>query len=272
MMEGYSGVFLTSRLMWRELKVAKELIWRLFLRDFSAKYRQSALGVLWALVMPLITVGMFIGINRAGVLKIEGVNMPYALYAVIGLSIWNIFSVGLTACTNAIVGAGSMVVKINFPKIALILAASLQGLVEFVIRALLIMLGFIWYGVHPHPEGLFLGILALIPIYLLMTGIGFVLSLVAGVLRDVINMLNMLLMGIMLLTPVVYPITGTSLLARLNLWNPFNYLINVPRDLIVNGQSGLLSGFFWSSVFAVVMFYLGWRLFYLAQTKIAERV
>lgn len=270
--QGYSGLFLNTRLMWHELMGSKELIWRLFIRDFSSKYRQSALGVVWALLMPLVTVGMFVGINKAGVLKIEGVNMPYTLYAIIGLSIWNLYSVGLTACTNAIVSAGSMVVKINFPKVALIIAASLQGVVEFVIRVVLIAAAFIWFGLAPNPIGLFLGLLALFPIYFLMLGMGFVLSLVAGVLRDVTNVLNMGLMAVMLLTPVVYPISGSSMLARANVWNPFNYLINLPRDLIVQGKSQLLTGFWWSAVLSMICFLVGWKLFYLAQTKIAERV
>ncbi|GBD96289.1 MAG TPA: hypothetical protein ENG83_15640 [Nitrospirae bacterium] len=270
--EGTSGPFLTSRLMWRELASARELIWRLFLRDFSAKYRQSALGVVWALLMPLVMVGMFVGMNRSGILTIQDVGIPYALYAVIGLTIWSVFTVGLTACTSALITAGPMVIKINFPKIALILAASGQGVVELLIRMVLIALAFLYFGVGPSWGGLFIGLICLIPIYLLMTGIGFVLSLAAGVLRDIVNVLNLALMGVMLLTPILYPITGDSLLARANAWNPFNYLVNVPRDFIVKGDTEFMSEFIWVTLLSVTVFYMGWKLFYLAQTKIAERI
>ena len=270
--EGFSGLFLTSRLMWRELVSARELIWRLFLRDFSAKYRQSALGVVWALLMPLVMVGMFVGMNRSGILTIQDVGIPYALYAIIGLTIWSVFTVGLTACTSALITAGPMVIKINFPKIALILAASGQGVVELLIRMVLIALAFLYFGVGPSWGGLFIGLICLIPIYLLMTGIGFVLSLAAGVLRDIVNVLNLALMGVMLLTPILYPITGDSLLARANAWNPFNYLVNVPRDFIVKGDTEFMSEFIWVTLLSVTVFYMGWKLFYLAQTKIAERI
>ena len=77
--EGAGGLFLTTRLMWRELVGAWELIWRLFVRDFSARYRQSALGVVWAVVTPLVTVGMFVGMNRSGILTIGDVGVPYPL-------------------------------------------------------------------------------------------------------------------------------------------------------------------------------------------------
>lgn len=270
--EGISGPFLTTRLMWRELVSAKELIWRLFLRDFSAKYRQTALGIVWAIVMPFVTVGMFMGMDRSGILNIQDVGIPYALYAIIGLTIWNLFTVGLTACTNSLVNAGSMILKINFPKVALILAASGQGIVELSIRMVLIAFTFLYFGISPDWVGLFIGIICLLPIYLIMVGIGFVLSLTAGVLRDIVNVLSLTLMAIMLLTPILYPITGDSLLAHANLWNPFNYLVNVPRDFIIKGSTDFFSEFVLVTILAAAIFYTGWKLFYLAQTKIAERI
>ena len=270
--EGAGGLFLTTRLMWRELVGAWELIWRLFVRDFSARYRQSALGVVWAVVTPLVTVGMFVGMNRSGILTIGDVGMPYPLYALIGLTVWNLFSAGLTASSNSLINAGPLVVKINFPKVALPLAATGQSLVELLIRIVLIALAFLWFGVAPSWRGLVAGLICLIPIYLITAGMGFVLSLAAGVLRDISNVLSMTLMMAMLLTPVVYPITGTSLLARMNVWNPFNYLVNVPRDFIVNGHTEFLNEFVLSTVLSMAVFYAGWKLFYLAQTKIAERI
>ena len=201
--EGKKGYFLTTRLMWRELISARELIWRMFVRDFSAKYRQSVFGVVWAVVMPLITVGLFVGMGRSGILNIQNVGIPYTLYAIIGLTIWNLFTVGLTAGTNALVTSGSIIEKINFPKIALIIAASGQGLVELLIRLVLIAIVFLYFGLAPDWEGLFIGLLCLVPTYLLMIGIGLVLSLVAGVLRDIVNMLNLGIMVVMLLTPIL---------------------------------------------------------------------
>jgi ABC-type polysaccharide/polyol phosphate export permease len=105
-----------------------------------------------------------------------------------------------------------------------------------------------------------------------MIGIGFILSLAAGVLRDIINVLNLILMAIMLLSPILYPITGDNFLAEVNIWNPFNYFINVPRDLIVKGSSSFINEFLLATVLSLLVFYFGWKLFYFAQTKIAERI
>jgi len=270
--EDFGGSFRITRLMWNELRAAKGLVWRLFIRDFTAKYRQSLLGVLWALLTPLITVGMFVGMNRSGLLTIQDTGIPYPIYAIIGLTIWNLFTVGLVACSSSLVNAGAMVIKINFPKAALVLAASGQGIVELLIRLFLIMFAFLYYGRLPSFPGLFIGFICLIPVYLIMTGLGFILSLATGVLRDIPNILNLALTAFMLLTPILYPINGNNLLADANVWNPFNYLINVPRDFIVKGHTSFLVEFLCASIFSVVVFYLGWKLFYLAQTKIAERL
>ena len=59
-----------------ELVDSRELVWRLFLRDFKAKYRQTVLGFLWALIMPLLTVATFVFLNRAGILNIGKVDIP----------------------------------------------------------------------------------------------------------------------------------------------------------------------------------------------------
>ncbi|MEE9543213.1 MAG: ABC transporter permease [Thermodesulfobacteriota bacterium] len=270
--EGVSGAFLTTRLMWREIKGARGLVWRLFIREFSARYRQSVLGVLWALFMPLVMVGFFVGMNRSGILNIEEVEIPYPLYAIIGLTIWNVFAAGLTSTSQSLVGAGGMVSKINFPKAALILAATGQSIAELLIRIILITVVFIYFGVAPSPVGVVIGLACLLPIYLFMAGIGFIMALVAGVLRDIANILSIALMGFMLLTPVVYPIRGGGVLAGVNLFNPLNYMVNVPRDFLVKGETELIAEFLAVSVLSLIVFYVGWRFFYLAQTKIAERI
>lgn len=258
--------------MFLEALSSRELVWRLFLRDFSARYRQSLLGVAWALLLPLVTVAMFVTMKRSGIVSIGETGIPYPVYALVGLSIWQLFSVGISTCSTALINAGSMVVKINFPKSALIFAAAGQGWLEFLVRAALTAVVCAWYGVVPNPAGLAVGLLMLLPCCLMMLGAGFFVALLAVVFRDVASALDMLLFGLMLLTPVLYPVPRGSLLAAANTWNPFNYLVNVPRDLMLYGRSQELPEFALVSLLALAVFLIGWRLFYLAQSKIAERI
>ena len=172
--------------IWKEMFVnvcqSRELVWRLFLRDFSARYRQSLLGILWAIINPLITVGIFVFLNRSGILNIGETPVPYPVFAMIGISIYGIFSAGLSTCSNSIVGAGPMVVKINFPKISLVVAAMGQALVDFLVRLAVLVVVFVIFGIAPKWTSVFLPFV-LLPIILLTLGMGLILSLLAGVFR-----------------------------------------------------------------------------------------
>lgn len=270
--EGDKKSFHIFRLMFKEAVESTGLTWRLFVRDFSVRYRQSLLGLAWAILMPLITVAVFVLMNRSGVLDIGDTGMPYPLYALIGISIWNLFSIGLTACTNALVNAGNMVLKINFPKVSLIFAAAGQGIVDFLIRIVLIGVAVVYYQIMPDPLGALMLFFAVIPLFLLMVGLGFVFALVASVIRDLVHALNIGLMGLMLLTPILYPLADETLMGKMNLLNPLYYLVCLPRNLIFGSTGNLLVGYVFSSILAVGVFFIGWRLYYLAQQKIVERI
>lgn len=269
---GNHGAFPVLCEMVKEPFHARGLIWRLFVREFSARYKQSILGVAWALLLPVATVGMFVVMNRSGVVAIADVGAPYPLYALIGLNIWSLFASGVSACSTALINAGSMLSKINFPKSSLVFAATGHGFVEFFVRGLLTLLVFVWYGVAPDWVGLGIAVILLVPLVLLMLGAGFVLSILAGLFRDVVSALGMVLFGLMLLTPILYPLPGDSPLATINGFNPLNYLVNVPRDMILHGQSHDLHGFLVASLLAVAAFLGGWRLFFLAQSRVVERI
>lgn len=265
------GFFASWKEMLTSLARSRELIWRLFLRDFKARYRQSLLGVLWAIINPIITIGIFVFLNRSGILHIGETPVPYPLFALIGISVYGIFSTGLSTCSNSIIGAGSMVVKINFPKISLVIAAMGQAIVEFLVRLLFIILLLIIYGVVPSFISVFL-LVAILPIILLTLGIGFFLSLFAGVFRDVIHLVSFLTTLLLFLVPALYPAPQTGMLAVINRWNPLSHLIIGCRDILISGVLLNSSGFLWSTVFSMFIFLISWRIFFISEPKIAERV
>ena len=260
---------------WHEMAVdlvrSRELIWRLFLRDFQAKYKQSLLGIAWVVINPIVTIGVFVYLNNAGVLRIGSTGVPYVAFALIGLTIWNLFASGIAAAAISIVGAGSLVTKINFPKVSLVLASYGQSLVEFMIRLVLVAIALIVFKVVPSWTVIFLPF-AIIPITLLTVGFGFMLSLMAGVFRDVVNVVTLVTTFLMFLIPILYPAPKTGIAAKLYVWNPLAQLVVGPRDLIIHGGFSNPAGFLWSSVFALAIFLIFWRFFYLAETKIAERI
>jgi homopolymeric O-antigen transport system permease protein len=261
--------------IWREifsrLLQSRELIWRLFLRDFRAKYRQSFLGILWAVLNPLITVGVFVFLNKSGVFNIGEIDIPYPAFALVGLTVWALFATGLTACSNSIISAGSMVSKINFPKSSLVIASMGQAIVEFLVRVGLTVAVFIFFKVIPAWTVIFLP-LAVIPLFLLTLGLGFFLALLNGVFRDAVNIVTLLTTFLLFLLPILYPIPNTGLLPLVNRWNPLSHLIVSCRELVFVGRISDPTGFLLSSLFSLFVFLFCWRFFHIVEPKIAERV
>lgn len=120
--------------MFSELSQSKELIARLSMRDFSARYKQSVLGILWTFIMPLFTVGTFVYLNYSGVFNLGETSIPYPAYALLGVTLWQLFATGVTACTGSLAGAGNLIGKINFAKESLILSSLSQTIFDFLIR------------------------------------------------------------------------------------------------------------------------------------------
>jgi len=103
--KGYLSIF---REIYDEFKKNRWLTYQLFKRDFFALYKQSFIGVLWAFIIPIISVGIFILLNRSGIFSIGDINVPYPIYAILGMAFWQLFSTGLINSSNALVKAGSI--------------------------------------------------------------------------------------------------------------------------------------------------------------------
>lgn len=261
----------TWRDMVEELLQSRELIWRLFLRDFSAHYKQSVLGVLWAVIMPVGTVAAFAFLGKSGVLNIDDVNVPYPAYALLGLTIWQLFAGGLTVCSNSIVAGGSMVVKINFPKETLVIASMGQALVDMIIRVALLVSVFFYYRIVPQWTALFFPLL-LIPLMLLTLGLGFLLALLNVLVRDIANMVTLGTTFLLFMTPILYPPCKSGILASVTMFNPLAALVAGPRDMVITGYLTNPGGYALATAFCLVLFCVSWRFFHMVEPRMAERV
>ena len=265
---GYLSIFSE---IFNELKKNRWLTYQLFKRDFFAVYKQSFIGVLWALIIPLVSVGTFIVLNQSGVFTIGDINVPYPIYAILGMAFWQLFSTGLVASSNSLVKAGSMIAKINFSKKSLVIAATGQSIVSFLIQFVFVAILFVYYWIAPSTAILLIPIL-IIPIMLLTLGLGFILSLLNGIVRDIGNMLGVLMTFLMFLTPVLYAKPTTGILATVTNYNPLYYLVSVPRELILMGTISEWKGFLIASIMSVIIFMVCLVVFHLTETRVAERI
>jgi lipopolysaccharide transport system permease protein len=265
---GYSGLF---REILEEIYQNRWLTYQLFRRDFFALYKQSLMGVFWAIVVPVISVATFLLLSQSGIFNIGDISVPYALYAILGMSIWQIFATGLLACSNSLVNAGSMITKINFSKKSLVIASTGQALISFSIQFGLFLILCIYFQFVPNIAIILIPLL-IIPIYFLSLGLGFLFSLVNGVIRDVGNLVSFLLTFLMLLTPILYVKPMEGVLLVITEFNPLFYLTTVPRDLILFGKISEFKGFIFSTFFSIAVFIVCLLVFHLTETRVTERI
>jgi lipopolysaccharide transport system permease protein len=185
--------------LWRFREVVFFLVWR----DFKVKYRQTVLGVAWAVLQPLVAMGIFtlifgklVGVSSAG--------FPYPAFVVCGLVPWNFFARAVGAMTGCIVGNRDLVSRVYFPRIAIPAATLLSGVTELAIGLLLIAGTLVVLGLPPPPQAL-LAPLVLCALLAATFGIGLFLAALNVSFRDVGYIVPFALQILLFLTPVVYP-------------------------------------------------------------------
>lgn len=257
--------------MWTDLQSARELAWRLFLRDVRAQYRASVLGYIWVFIPPLVASLPFVFLNAQGVVKIGDTPIPYAAYAIIGTTIWQVFADALNAPLRAVFNAKGMLARVNMPREAILMSALGQLALNFAVRLLLLAGVFVWFRILPPPTAILfpLGILSLVMIGaflgLLVTPIGLLYG-------DVQMALPMFATFLMLLTPVVYPVPQSGVAAVIAQYNPLTPLIVSTRDWLTTGETAHAAAFVGVSLGATVMLFVVWVVFRVATPHLVARL
>lgn len=259
------------RLMLCRVITRRDLIWRLMVRDICAKYRQSILGVVWAVIIPLINALVFTMLRR-NVVSISDTPLPYSLYVFWGTSLWQLFAQNIIIASKSLVTGSNLVTKVNIPNETLVFASFGQSLLDFAVRLVLFAALLLIYGL-PLTLSSLLVPLMIAPLFIFSAGCGLLLSMINSLFRDVTTIIAMIMAFCMLLTPgVVYPPAGEYPLLLLKLCNPASMFIVASQEAIAGApitNPGLLAVM---SGVSIVFFMFCWYVFYLAEPRIAERI
>ncbi|MCG8568946.1 MAG: ABC transporter permease [Spirochaetes bacterium] len=259
-------------IMFRDLKSAISLGWRLFLRDFRAKYEQQVFGVLWVLFIPLVAVLSFTLLANASIINIGEVEAPYTVYAFLGVTFWGLVQTLITQEAGILKIAGPFVKQINFPREALIISPLLISLLDFVIKLVLFVFICIFYQYFINISHI-LYIFTIIPAILFSLGIGLFLSIIGAILKDVTNIITYMFQFLLFITPVMYPKPQQdSILGKITEFNPLYYLIAVPRDLILFGKSDSLIPYMYCSAITLFIFLFAWKFYKVSIERIVEKI
>lgn len=221
--------------------------------------------------MPLVNVAVFAMLSRSGILNIGQINVPYPVYALLGMAFWQLFSTGLITTGSSLTAAGDMITRINFSKKSLVIASMGRPILSFLIQWVLIVILFAFYRVLPNTAILLVPLVA-IPIVLLTLGIGFIVSLLNAIVRDTGNLLTVSMTLLMYVTPVLYAKPQFGILKAITKYNPMYYMLSAGRDLVLYGAIKEQNGFLVSVSVSLMIFLLSLVLFHLTETRIAERI
>ena len=228
--------------LWRDVLVGRVLAWRLAVRDISAQYRQAALGLLWALILPLANTVVWIFLNRSGVVQVGETPIGYALWVFTGTMLWAVFMEAMNAPLQQAMAAKGMLSKINFPREALVLSGMLQTMFNGSIKVVLLLLALPVFGVALDWH-LALFPLAFFSLVLAGTAFGLLLTPLGLLYADVGKGLPLVLQFLMYTTPVVFPLPTSGAAATVFGWNPLTPLIMTARDWLTGVPTDFVGQF-----------------------------
>ena len=263
---------------WKMLKAiaadvwaGRELAWRLFLRDLRAQYRQTVLGYVWAFLPPLVASATFIFLQSQGITKISGTGIAYPAFAMMGTLLWQVFVDSMQSPTQSFNAAKSMLVKINFPREAVLMGGLYMVLFNFMIRLVLVAAVMVWWHVPVDGTLLFFPVAAA---GLLAAGfaIGLMLLPVSSLYGDISRAIPIVSGFWMLLTPVVYPPRTEGLAGWLATWNPVSPLIITARECLTAQPLSMLGPFFIVLACSLVVIFLGLVGFRIAMPHLIARM
>ena len=257
--------------MYQELRDSRDLAGALFKRDMKAQVRQSILGYAWLFFPPIATTLVWFFLNSSGVVKVADTGMPYPAFVMIGTLLWQAFLESLTKPITSLNGARAMLTKLNFPRIAPVLAGVGQTTVTAAIRLILLIPIFVFAGVEASWTIVFFPF-AYLSMVLLGVAIGSFLTPIGLLYTDIARAIGLFGQFAMYATPVVYPVATSGLLGDVNKFNPATYLIEIGRATLVGGSFQHLSIALIISGCAFVLLLIGWAIFHITVPRIIERM
>lgn len=216
----------------KELWNYRELLYFFSWRDLKVRYKQTAIGILWSVLQPFITMvvfSLFFG-------KLAGVpsdGVPYPIFVYTGLLFWQFFADALGETSNSLIANKAIITKVYFPRLILPTSSVVTKFVDFVIAAAILVGMMFYYGYAPNLIGLLIVPLLLLLTFMAATGLGLFLAAVNVKYRDVRYALPFFIQLLLFITPVIYPASIAGKYSYLLAINPMMGVIQSARAALL---------------------------------------
>lgn len=255
----------------RDLIGARELLLAWTSRNLRARYQQSLLGWLWAIVQPVAQVLIFSFIFTR-VVPVDTGGVPYVVFSYVAVTPWTFLASSLTDMSSSLVYNMSLVNKIYFPREVLVLSAMLARFMDFLISAALLVVLMVIYQVpFTLVALLYLPVILLVQ-FALIIGLGLALAAGNVFFRDVQSLLTLGIQLWFYASPILYPVTAVpENLRTLYFLNPMAGILESYRDVLINGQAP--GGYLWVAAgISLVILVAGYTFFKRVEFRFADIV
>ena len=220
---------------WRDLGLGelwdyRGLLYFLVLRDIKVKYKQTVIGVGWAVIQPLFTMVVFT-LFFGKLAKIPSDGIPYPIFSFAAIVPWGFFANGLSQASGSLVGGGGLIKRIYFPRLIIPIAAVLSGSVDFLLAFAILLVMMAYFGITPTVAVVWVPMLLLLAVVTSL-GVGLWLSALNAQFRDIRYAVGFVVQIWLYCTPIAYP---SSLLPEK--WQVIYGL---------NPMAGVVEGFRWA--------------------------
>lgn len=258
---------------WRDLWHYRELFLILSWRDISVRYKQTVIGVAWAVIRPLLTMIIFtVLFGRVAKLPTDG-NAPYALMVFAAMLPWTLFSTALSDASNSLIGNANLISKVYFPRLIVPSAAVVTAFVDFLISFVLLVAIMFYYQYTPSLQILLLPFFLIVAL-LTSLGLGLIMTALNVKYRDFRYIIPFMIQLGMYISPV-----GFSSSVIPDQWrllyslNPLVGVIDGFRWCILGGESNIyMPGFYLSLIIGSIFLWLGIRQFRRMEKEFADLI
>lgn len=250
----------------KELIYYKDTLYFLTWKDIKIKYKQAVLGFLWAFLQPLAMTAVFVLFNLAVNVSLGDINIPYPLFVLSGIMLWNLFGNAITATSNSVVNNANILKKIYFPRIFFPMSSLLVSLFDFFITLLIYIPVMIYYNVFPNWQIIYILPVCIILVSILVLGVGSFFGALNVKYRDVKYIIPFLVQLLFFISPVFYSNNQIELpwLKTLYYFNPMTGIIELFRFGLFSTPINNF-GLIISITISISLFFIG--LYYFRKTE-----
>jgi lipopolysaccharide transport system permease protein len=239
----------SERRYWQDLWRYRELFYFLAWRDILVRYKQTAIGIAWALLRPLLTMIVFTVVFGA-IAKLPSNGVPYPILVFAGLLPWQFFSNALSECSNSLIGNSNLLSKVYFPRLIIPTSSVIVSFVDFLISGMILLGLMAWYNFVPSWRIVALPVFTLMA-FLASMGAGLWLAALNVQYRDFRFVVPFLIQFGLYLSPVGF--SSSVIPEQWRLLYSLNPMVGVIDGFrwAITGQSSVLSG--WTTVLSIAV-------------------